>query len=227
MTRFRTSNRFEGDRYSVDFIDTTGIEAVDKAATEHRAIDARYKEAKRARDAALKDVAGAKDRLVAQAAEYGLKKGELPKDIRKGVKTAKEAAEEGQLRVDALAEMVRTSWTRLVAHIEANEDALATAAREKGEQSLQRMAAAREAFSSAAREAELSYGLLGMFYRGRIDGLQPILAELPKSQRKISTDEALTQMGKAVGFANLDLEVARRGTGPTRDEVEEISDGEA
>lgn len=219
----------QGDRYAVALPDASAIPvpSVANAALEVQEAAARMRELRRERDAAVKAIETAKRLVASQAAELAIKKKELPKDIRRAVKEAEELAADARVAVDASVEAFRHRYLTLVAEVNANRAALEAAALESAERSLQRMAAAREAFKSATVEAYAGFGLLGMFSENDRLGYSLLKYRDPKgSKRAIYVGLSLEEMSKAVGHSNLELEAYKRGDAPTRRELEAADDGE-
>ncbi len=227
MLEFSTT--IDRERYAVAMPDATAIPvpSVAKAAVEAQEASARVSQLRRERDAAVKGIDIAKRLVAAQATELAIKKKELPKDIRRGVKDAEEAAADAQLALDAGTEAFKHTYYKLVTEVNANRAALEASALESAERSLQRMAAAREAFKSATTEAYAGFGLLGMFSENDRQSNTLLKYRDPKgSKRGIHVGQALEEMSMAVGHSNLELEAYKRGEAPTRRELEAADDGE-
>lgn len=219
----------DGERYAVAMPDATAIPvaSVAKAAVEAQEASARLSQLRRERDAASKAIDTAKRLVASQATELAIKKKDLPKDIRRAVKDAEEVAADAQVALEAGGEAFKHSYYKLVAEVNANRTALEASALESAERSVQRMAAAREAFKSAASEAYAGFGLLGMFSENDRQGAQLLKYRDPKgSKRAVYVDLSLGEMSKAVGHSNLELEAYKRGDAPTRRELEAADDGE-
>lgn len=217
-----------GERFSVALPDATAIPvpAVADAAVEAHEAYGRLMSARRELRGALASLDTTKAKVKQKAAELALKKADLPKDIRKSIKEAEEILAVAQLEHGAREEAFRHEYRALEAEVNANRKALEAAALAVAEQSLQRMAAAREAFASAARDAYAGYGLLGMFAENSRQGRTLLKYRDADAKRPIAVDEALDAMGRAVGHGNLDLTAYKRGEAPTRREREAADDGE-
>ncbi len=217
------------ERYPVTLPDPSAIPvpAVAKAAREAHEAYGRLNAQRRSLQAAFAGVETAERLVKNQAAELAIKKKDLPKDIRKTIKDAEEALAVAQLENGATETAFMHAYQALVAEVNANRKALEVAAIGVAEQSLQRMAAAREAFASAAHDAYAGYGLLGMFTDNDRQGRSLLKYRDPKgSLRGFHVTEALEAMGQAVGHSNLELAAYKRGEAPTRREREAASDGE-
>jgi hypothetical protein len=222
------STNIDRENYAVAMPDasTIPVPAVAKAAVEAQEASARVKQLYREREAADKAIDVAKRLVASQATELAIKKKELPKGIRRGVKDAEEAAADAQLALTAGLEAFRHHYATLVAEVNANRAALEASALESAERALQRMAAAREAFKSAAAEGYAGFGLLGMFADNERQGRMLLKYRDPKgSKRGFFVGQSLEDMSKAVGHSNLELEAYKRGSAPTKRELE-ATDGE-
>jgi hypothetical protein len=203
------------------------VASVAKAAVEAQEADARMTQLGRELVAAKKAIDTAKQLVATKAAELSIKKKELPKDIRRAIKDAEEVAADAQIAADASGEAFRHAYAALVAEVNANRAALETAALQSAERSLQRMAAAREAFKSASNEAYAGFGLLGMFSENDRTGAMKLKYRDPMgSKRGFYVTQALEEMSKAVGHSNLELAAYKRGESPTKRELEAADDGE-
>ncbi|OJX84925.1 MAG: hypothetical protein BGO97_03790 [Micrococcales bacterium 70-64] len=185
------------------------------------------KERRRELDSAIKAVDEAK-RLVSQrAAELAIRKKDLPKDIRKSIRIAQEATEDAALAHEASIAAFEHSYAALVAEVNANRATLEAAALTGAEQALERMALARKAFENATSEADATFGLLGMFFENDRQGRMLLKYRDPQgSKRPFYVGTALEEMGAAVGHTSLQLTAHRRGTAPTKRELDEATDGE-
>lgn len=227
MLEFNTA--LGGERVSVSLPDPSAIPVPSVAAAAVDAYEAfgRLKEARRRRDATASEVEATKRRVKAQAAELAIKKKDLPKDIRKAIKVAEEAAADAALEHEAREAAMRHAYVTLVAELKANRAALEAAGLEAAERALQRMAAAREAFASAVTAAHASYGLLGMFTENERSGRTLLKCrDFKGSRRELHAGEALEAMGQAVGYANLDLQFYKGDGAGKRRPVAEGDDGE-
>jgi hypothetical protein len=227
MIEFSTT--IDRERYAVAMPDASAIPvpSIARAAVEAQEASARVKQLHRERDAADKAIDIAKRLVATQATELAIKKKELPKGIRKAVKDAEEAAADAQLALHAGTEAFRHAYLTLVAEVNANRAALEASALESAERSMQRMAAAREAFKSATIEAYAGFGLLGMFSENDRQGSSLLKYRDAKgSKRGIHVGQALEEMSMAVGHSNLELAAYKRGEAPTKRELEAADDGE-
>jgi hypothetical protein len=219
----------DSERFAVGLPEASAIPvpAVAKAARDAHEAYGRLNAQRRSLQAAFVGVETAERLVKNQAAELAIKKKDLPKDIRKTIKDAEEALAVAQLEHGATETAFRHAYQALVSEVTANRKALEAAALTVAEQSLQRMAAAREAFASASHDAYAGYGLLGMFTDNDQRGMLTLKYRDPKgSKRGYYVTEALEAMGQAVGHSNLELAAYKRGEAPTRREREAADDGE-
>lgn len=227
MIEFSTS--INSQRFAVALPDPSAIPvpSVAQAAVEAYEAYGRLAAQRRALQAAFVGVETAQRLVKAKAAELAIKKKDLPKDIRKTIKDAEEVLAVAQLENGAQEEAFRHRYAALVAEVNANRKALEASALESAERSMQRMAAAREAFNSATTEAYAGFGLLGMFSENDRQGNTLLKYRDPKgSKRGYYVTEALGSMSQAVGHSNLELTAHKRGEAPTRRELEAADDGE-
>jgi len=220
----RITHRTDSAAFSVNLPDPSRIPvaAVANAAKDLIEADAAATNARRGRDAARAAVTEAENAVRVAAARLKIKKKDLPKDIRRPVKEAREAFEDALLLATACSDALEDAHRVLRAELVANRERLESAALKQAEKAVNRQAAARESFRLAEADAEAAYGLLGMFSEADKPGalFSAVFRERMGSKRGMYASQALEVTGEAVGHGVLELDRYRKeGAGGPRDEA--------